>query len=247
MTRYSILVALHVASVIVWVGGGTTVLLLTVYPRRAPNGLLPGQLGALVHWLTVWVLLPASLAAPAFGVAAAHAGHWSELFFFHVGEGAFTFSFLLTLGVRLPLLHQARRGKVEAARLSRYLAALAVAELTVLYVAVADMVAKPTDAGSSAVRDGAVVIALGLVAALAIAVRARRLQHEPSHHGALPGVSAVEEVRHLHQLEHAGESSWTPVIAIGGLFVFLLSVELLTFGIVEGAFHFLASAALGPA
>jgi hypothetical protein len=56
-----------------------------------------------------------------------------------------------------------------------------------------------------------------------------------------PRRSAVEEVRHLHQLEHAGESEWTPWIAIAGLFVFLLSVELLVFGIVEGLFRLLAS------
>ena len=35
MTRYSLLVSLHVASVIVWLGSGTTLALVTVYARRA--------------------------------------------------------------------------------------------------------------------------------------------------------------------------------------------------------------------
>ncbi|HVU76610.1 MAG TPA: hypothetical protein VHC67_03440 [Gaiellaceae bacterium] len=173
MTRYGLLVSLHVTAVIVWVGGATTLLFLTLYAQNHRNHAFLGQLGALVRWLTIWVLLPASLAAPAVGVAAAHTGHWSELFFFHVGEGAFTFSFLLTVAVRLPLLRQGRRGAVDAARLSRYLLALAVAETTVLYLAVFDMVAKPTAVGVSDVRYGGIVAAAGFLAAIALALRAR--------------------------------------------------------------------------
>jgi hypothetical protein len=61
-------------------------------------------------------------------------------------------------------------------RLARYLVAVALAELTVLYLAVADMVAKPSGIGTSAVRNGAGVLALGLVAAVAVAYRARSAQ-----------------------------------------------------------------------
>jgi hypothetical protein len=57
------------------------------------------------------------------------------------------------------------------------------------------------------------------------------------------GSAAVEEVRHLHQLEHAGESERTPWLALAGLLAFFLTLALLTFGIVEGAFHLLASVA----
>jgi hypothetical protein len=174
MSGYSLLVSLHVASVIVWLGCGTTIALVTIYARRARNGFVPGQLGSLVRWLTVWVLLPASLAAPGFGVLAAHAGHWPDIFFFHVGEGAFLFSFLLTVMIRLPLLRRARRGAFVQARLRQYLLALALAELTVLYLAVADMVAKPASFGTGGVRYGALILALGLVGAAAIAVRARK-------------------------------------------------------------------------
>jgi uncharacterized protein YbjT (DUF2867 family) len=173
VSSYSLLVSLHVACVIVWLGSSTTVAFLTVYALRA-NRIVLGQLGALVRALTLWVLLPASLAAPAVGVAAAHAGHWPELFFFHVGEGAFAFSFLLTVAVRLPLLRRGRRGTVDDVRLARYLLALAVAELTVLYVAVADMVVKPDGIGAGGVRYGAGLIAVGLLAAVAIAFRGHR-------------------------------------------------------------------------
>jgi hypothetical protein len=49
--------------------------------------------------------------------------------------------------------------------------------------------------------------------------------------------AAAQEVRHLHQLEHAGESEWTPWIALAGLILFFASLGLLMFGIVEAASH----------
>ena len=71
-------------------------------------------------------------------------------------------------------MRRARRGAVAPARLPQYLLALALAELTVLYLAVADMVAKPSGIGTSSVRYGGLVLVLGLLAAAAIAVRARK-------------------------------------------------------------------------
>jgi uncharacterized membrane protein len=174
MSRYSLLVSLHVASVIVWLGCGTTLAFITLYAQRTRNGDVLGQLGPLARWLTLWILLPASLAAPGFGVLAAHAGQWPDIFFFHVGEGAFLFSFVLTVAIRLPLLQRERRGAVAPSRLPRYLLALTVAESTVLYLAVADMVAKPSGIGDDSVRYGGLVLVLALLAAAAIAARARR-------------------------------------------------------------------------
>jgi LPXTG-motif cell wall-anchored protein len=73
------------------------------------------------------------------------------------------------------------------------------------------------------------------------------MRGETHHPRARPTRAAVEEVRHLHQIEHTGESEWTPWIAIAGLLLFLASVGLLMFGIVEGAFHLLASTPPGLA
>jgi hypothetical protein len=174
MSRYSLLVTLHIVSVIVWLGAVTTLVFITIYVRHEPRDIILGRLGRLVQWLSLWVLAPVSLAAFGFGFWAAHVGHWPELLFFHIGEGAFVFSFVLTLAARLPLVISARRNAVDAARLPGYLIALAVAELTVLYLAVAAMVFKPTDAGSSVVRYGSLVLAVGLLAAAAIALRTRR-------------------------------------------------------------------------
>ena len=173
MTHYTLLVSLHVASVIVWLGSGTTLVFVTIYARRARNGVVLDQLGPLVEWMAPRVFAPASLAAFGFGVAAAHVGHWPDLFWFHVGEGAFAFSFLLSVAIRLPLLRRARLGRLDAARLAEYLLALALAEVTVLYLAVADMVVKPSGIETSPVRYGGGVLAVGLLTAAAIAYRAR--------------------------------------------------------------------------
>ena len=54
--------------------------------------------------------------------------------------------------------------------------------------------------------------------------------------------SAAREVEHLHEIERAGESEWTPWIAIIGLILFFAAIGLLIFGIVETASHLLASA-----
>jgi hypothetical protein len=175
MTRYSALVTLHIASVIVWLGTGTTLALVAIYAERARDGLVLGQLGGLVKWMSLRVLAPASLAAAGFGVAAAHEGHWPHLFWFQVGESAFVFSFVLTIAVRLPLLRHGKRHPFDIRRLSRYLLALALAELTVLYLAVADMVVKPTDSRTSVVGYGVVGLALGFLAAAAIGFRARNM------------------------------------------------------------------------
>ncbi len=56
--------------------------------------------------------------------------------------------------------------------------------------------------------------------------------------------AAGQEARHLHQLERAGESEWTPWIAITGLTLFFVSIGLLMFGLVVAVSHLLATAFL---
>ena len=172
MNHYDVLVFLHVASVIVWLGVGTTVALVAVYAQRARDGAILERLASLVAWLAPRVLAPASLAALGFGIAAAHSGHWPMLFWFHVGEAAFAISFLLNVTVRLPLVRRARRGASDPRRVARIVLALAIAELTVLYLAVADMVIKPSSSDTSTLYAGGGILALGVVAAVATALRA---------------------------------------------------------------------------
>lgn len=53
---------------------------------------------------------------------------------------------------------------------------------------------------------------------------------------------AAKEARHIFEVERAGESEWTPWIAIAGLMVFYAAIGLLMFGIIEVASHLLTSA-----
>jgi len=57
-----------------------------------------------------------------------------------------------------------------------------------------------------------------------------------------PIQAAADETQLLHRLERAGESEWTPWIALAGLIVFLVALGLLMFGIVEIGSDVLASA-----
>jgi hypothetical protein len=58
----------------------------------------------------------------------------------------------------------------------------------------------------------------------------------------LPIRAAAQEVEHLHEVERAGESEWTPWIAMAGLILFFAAIGLLMFGIVEAGSQLLASA-----
>jgi len=54
------------------------------------------------------------------------------------------------------------------------------------------------------------------------------------------GLEAVtREVGDLRELEHAGESEWTPWLALAGLVLFLATVFLLVLGTVEAVSHLL--------
>jgi hypothetical protein len=113
------------------------------------------------------------LAALGFGIAAAHSGHWPRLFFFHLGEAAFVVSFLLTVMFRLPLQRRARRGDIRSDRFARLTFALALVELTVLFLAVADMVAKPTSSNTATLVIGGAILAFAVFASIAVGLSGR--------------------------------------------------------------------------
>lgn len=56
-----------------------------------------------------------------------------------------------------------------------------------------------------------------------------------------PARAVARDVRRLHQLEHAGDSEWTPWIALAGLLAFLVAVYVAVLVTVEGVSHLVAS------
>ena len=122
MTGYQVLLFFHVASVIVWLGAGTTLGVLGIFGG-------PANVAELGRWIGPRVLGPAALGALAFGLALVANGHWTfHPLWIKLGLAAFVVSFALTVGVRLPALRRQ----------------LAVLQLLVLYATVLDMIAKPS-------------------------------------------------------------------------------------------------------
>jgi hypothetical protein len=178
MSRYELWVFLHVASVIVWIGAGTTLALIAFYAQRTRDRLLLERLGGLNGWLGQRVFAPSALAALGFGIAAARSGHWSSPLWIRLGYGAFAISILLNAAVRLPLLRRIRRGATSTVRGARLLVSLALAELTVFYLTVADMVAKPTGADTGALSAGGALLGLAAVVAAGLATARRQPEVE---------------------------------------------------------------------
>jgi hypothetical protein len=171
MSRYDLWVFLHVASVIVWLGAGTTVALIALYAQRAGDGVILQRLAGLTGWLGPRVFAPASLGALGFGFAVVHSGHWPSQLWIHVGVIAFAISFLLNVAVRLPLSRRTRNGGMQPLRAARVFRSLALVELTILYLTVADMVAKPESSDTGTLSVGGAILALVVLLAVATALR----------------------------------------------------------------------------
>lgn len=166
MNGYALLLFLHVVSVIVWLGAGTTLAVLALV------GEPPERLAALGRMLGPRVFAPASLGTLAFGLALVADGHWTVgPLWVRLGLGAFGLSFVLNVGARMPLLRRLGRGGRGAARAGRALALLPRFELVLLYLTVADMVAKPSGADTGTLAVGGAILA---AAALAVAAGVAR-------------------------------------------------------------------------
>jgi uncharacterized membrane protein len=161
LSRYELLLFLHVVCVIVWLGTGTALALLAIYAGRSDRELLR-RIGPLGRALGPRVFAPAALGALVLGVLLVLDGSWTFApLWIKLGLGAFAFSFLLNVTIRAPLVRRQAKGAVDPAR-GRLLGRLAVVELTVLYLAVADMVAKPSGGDTGTLIGGGLVLALAI-------------------------------------------------------------------------------------
>ena len=173
MSGYELLLFLHVVCVIVWLGVGTTLALLAVAAGRTRDRSLQDRLGALGGWLGPRVFLPATLGALAFGLALVQKGSWTfGPLWIKLGLGAFAVSLLLNATIRFPLLRRLEGSEgAEADRVGRVLGLLGRVELTVLYLAVADMIAKPSGSDAAALAAGGVILALAVLGGIVGAAR----------------------------------------------------------------------------
>lgn len=160
MTRYDVFLFLHILSVILWVGAGTTLGLLWFHPDRE----LRRRIAPLGEWLGPRLFAPAALGALVFGLLLVHEGHWTfSPLWVQLGLTAFALSFVINAGVRAPL---SRKLTEQPKRLEGILSALSRFELSVLYLTVADMVLKPE--GSDTVFIVVAAMILAVTAALVV-------------------------------------------------------------------------------
>jgi hypothetical protein len=168
MSRYEFLLFAHVVCVIVWLGTGTTFTLIAIFGDRE----LLQRLGPLGRTLGPRVLGPASLATLVFGILLVVDGDWSfDPLWIKLGFAGFATSFLLNVGVRMPVGRRMGRGDLDPRRGGRLLGLIGRVELTVLYLTVADMVAKPASADTWTLVVGGAILALVALAAALGALR----------------------------------------------------------------------------
>ena len=183
MNPYVSLLTCHVVCVIVWLGTTTTLALLTAYGTLHRDFELTGRMPALNRWFGPRAIGPASLGTLASGILLARYSHadfaapWLAL-----ALTAFAAAALTSLVVRLPATlrrrHAVAAGSgVDVERSDRWLLWGSIMELTILYLAVVDMVVKPSLAIPASLVAGAVLAAVGLLGWFALlwpAVHARR-------------------------------------------------------------------------
>jgi hypothetical protein len=176
MNTYELLLFLHVACVILWLGSGTTLALVAVYGRTRPDrAVLLERLDDIGRWLGPRVFGPASLGALGFGLALVERGSWTfHPLWIRLGLAAFALSFLINAGVRAPLMRRLGTStEAERGRLGRLLGNVGWVDLTVLYLTVADMLAKPTTADTGTLAAGGAILAAVVAVAAASALRLR--------------------------------------------------------------------------
>jgi uncharacterized membrane protein len=186
MTKYEAFLLIHIVAVIVWLGAGTTLALTGLYAERRGDRLLLGRIPRLGQWLGPRVFGPAALLVLAMGFALVAEGSWSySMLWIDLGLTAFALTLLTNLAVRLPLLRRLESAEgrggpesPEALGATGRLLALARLDLTILFLAVGDMVVKPTSDDTWVLVAGALILLAGLVGALVARSRRERLRPE---------------------------------------------------------------------
>lgn len=172
MSRYEVLLFLHVAAAIVWLGSGFAVQMFAIRADRAKDAAAMLNVVEGAEWLANRVFVPASLATFVFGLGLAFEGPWSfDMLWIDLGLAGYAATFLTGI---LFLSPQAKKlGELIAAHgamhpavgaQTRRLFLISRVELVVRFAVVIDMTLKPTggDVGTLLVMAGAIVAAAAL-------------------------------------------------------------------------------------
>lgn len=166
MTRYELLLFLHVAAVIVWLGAGFVVAVLVLGAERAGDRMKEAGHHRDVGWLAPRLFIPASLASLVFGILVVVDGPWSlgETWIV-IGLVGWAASFLLGFFYFRPeaerigaLVAQHGPAHPEVAHRVHRLNIVDRMQLLILFSVVADMVIKPTAEDAAVLIAGAAIM-----------------------------------------------------------------------------------------
>ena len=149
---YQVYLALHVAAIVVWVGGDVTLTTLGIVFERRGDGETLAALGRMGKWIGTRVYTPALFAALGLGVALVEKGHWGWSTFWIdfaiAGWGVAATVGVGFVGPELGRIDRAARahgpGSPEVARRVRRLFTIFRFDTALLLLVVIDMVAKPS-------------------------------------------------------------------------------------------------------
>ncbi|MDQ3874828.1 MAG: hypothetical protein M3322_04650 [Actinomycetota bacterium] len=178
MNRYELLLTLHVVGVVAWLGAATVLGVATI---ASPGVLDLRQVTALGRWLGPRLFLAAWIAVLGAGIGLVQDGSWTfDPLWIRLGLGALAASLLLNVTARratlLRVSHAFRAPTVDGSRLDvlhRRLRAVALVDLTLLYLAVADMTSKPSGADVWTLVVGGSALALVVLGAAVSLARGR--------------------------------------------------------------------------
>jgi uncharacterized membrane protein len=177
VSRYDLLVFLHVASAIIWLGAAFVMGALQLKASRSGDPAELGRIGADEEWLAPRLFIPAALATLLFGILlVADSPTWTfGALWIQLGLAGFVLNFVTGIGFLKPegeRLKAAveRHGPTspEVARHGYRLALVSRLELVLLFAVVAVMAAKPAsgDTGTLAGLGAGVVLAWIAIGAL---------------------------------------------------------------------------------
>jgi uncharacterized membrane protein len=176
VSRYELLVFLHIGCAIVWLGAGLLMSVLELKASRSGDPAAIGRIGADNEWLAPRLFIPAALLTLIFGILLVADGPWTiGTLWIDLGLAGFALTFAVGIGVLEPTSKKLkvtieRDGPTspEAARLGHRLVVASRLDLVVLFIVVAVMASKPAsgDAGTLAGLGIGVVAASVVVAFL---------------------------------------------------------------------------------
>jgi uncharacterized membrane protein len=182
MTRYELLVLLHITSVILWLGANTVLDLLFFRAARKRDPEELGRAGELQEWLTPRLFIPVSLATVFTGALVVWDSAWElDDLWVLIGLGAWIATFGIGILFLKPSGERMKRAVAEhgplspeAQRIGARLIVVARLQLLALFLVVADMVIKPTS------DDPWTVVVLGAVLAGAVVLAVAALRRRPA-------------------------------------------------------------------